>query len=144
VTAVPEVVSVPLQASPPSGPSKRFFVLATNGLFDKLTNDEVVGLVGGWLDGQRGTRPRSHVLSYVSPADPSIPAHQPQPPRDPSDDSDFVFQDDNVATHLIRNALGGSNTDQVRALLSIRAPYARFQRDDVSYLFVSLLRFLVT
>merc|ERR1711977_238654 len=35
----------------------------------------------------------------------------------------FVVEDKNVATHLVRNALGGKDKDMVCALLTLPAPY---------------------
>jgi len=44
----------------------------------------------------------------------------------------FTFEDTgNLATHLIRNALGGAKREQVSVLLSIPAPLSRRYRDDV-------------
>ncbi|KAF3361242.1 hypothetical protein VdG1_00851 [Verticillium dahliae VDG1] len=40
----------------------------------------------------------------------------------------FVVKDKNVATHLVRNALGGKNEEQVTALLTLPAPFSRRYR----------------
>jgi pyruvate dehydrogenase phosphatase len=43
-----------------------------------------------------------------------------------------VVQDRNAATHLVRNALGGKNQEQVSALLTLPAPISRRYRDDLT------------
>lgn len=55
----------------------------------------------------------------------------------------WTFEDGNLATHLIRNALGGAKREQVSALLSIPAPWSRRYRDDVGFLSPSLPPFLL-
>jgi pyruvate dehydrogenase phosphatase len=111
VTAEPVVSTVDLTASPPvseaSSPSatsasrprdRRFIVMATDGLWDELSNEEVVGLVGVWLDGSRGTLSRDSVLSRVTAS--SEQMHQSHTSREKN--QAFVFSDSNLATHLIR------------------------------------------
>ena len=44
----------------------------------------------------------------------------------------FVVEDKNVATHLVRNALGGKDRDMVSALLTLPSPYSRRYRDDLT------------
>lgn len=44
----------------------------------------------------------------------------------------WAFVDDNPGAHLIRNALGGANSYELRKMLSIPAPYSRYHRDDIT------------
>jgi pyruvate dehydrogenase phosphatase len=44
----------------------------------------------------------------------------------------WAFVDENIGSHLIRNAFGGGDEKALRKLLSIPAPYARSYRDDVT------------
>ena len=44
----------------------------------------------------------------------------------------WAFEDDNLSSHLIRNAFGGGDETELRRLLSIPAPYSRRYRDDVT------------
>ena len=44
----------------------------------------------------------------------------------------WAFVDNNISTHLIRNAFGGADTMHLRQLLSIPAPHSRSYRDDVT------------
>ena len=40
----------------------------------------------------------------------------------------FVVEDKNAATHLVRNALGGKDQDQLCALLTLPSPFSRRYR----------------
>jgi pyruvate dehydrogenase phosphatase len=40
----------------------------------------------------------------------------------------FVVEDQNAATHLVRNALGGKDQDQLSALLTLPSPFSRRYR----------------
>lgn len=44
----------------------------------------------------------------------------------------WAFVDDNLSTHLIRNAFGGADSMRLRKLVSIPAPYSRRHRDDIT------------
>lgn len=145
VTARPVVTSTPLPSpdapSPPATPDgtkpQAFVVMATDGLWDRLTNEEVVGLVGAYLEGAKGTLRRKEVLAKVGAvAQAHVSPHNPR--NEAASSSDFVFEDSNLSTHLIRNSLGGAARDQVSALLSIPAPHARRYRDDVTVTVVLL------
>ena len=46
--------------------------------------------------------------------------------------SSWAFVDDNLSTHLIRNAFGGGDDEKLRKVLSIPGPLARNYRDDVT------------
>ena len=143
VTAEPIVTTT--QIEPEKGD---FVVLATDGLWEMLTNEEVVGLVGQWVENQaRGASSTSQFdkawSSIFGPATPPLPVEhkmqeagegQKTPVRmqqwglDPNAKDRFVYKDQNVATHLVRNALGGSNDEQVCGLLTLPAPYSRRYR----------------
>lgn len=160
VKAEPEVVSVDLVSSAPhssqapsasissqaatikpsdrlpisgtAGSGQKFLVLATDGLWDALSSEEVVALVGGWLDGVRGSLTRREALARVKPPVRTLESpHAPRPEKS-GEGPDFVFEDQNISTHLIRNALGGKAKERVSTLLSIPAPFSRRYRDDVS------------
>lgn len=154
VTAEPVVTTT--QVQPEKGD---FVVMATDGLWEMLTNEEVVGLVGSWLEkhpeaqlggsrtanttsDQTGSRADGWLSSWFSSQKPGnsnelpvaqeststkaaggqrAPIRQQQWGLQSSGNgkngaptnSRFVVEDTNAATHLIRNALGGANTDMV-------------------------------
>jgi pyruvate dehydrogenase phosphatase len=124
-----------------------FVVMATDGLWEMLTNEEVVGLVGQWLDAQANATgsnglKQSWLKSWfssqqslpVEKGDGSDQTGQRAPIRQrqwgtkTSLDERFVVEDKNVATHLVRNALGGKDQDQISALLTLPSPFSRRYR----------------
>jgi pyruvate dehydrogenase phosphatase len=140
VTAEPVVTSTKI--SPENGD---FVVMATDGLWEMLTNEEVVGLVGSWLDAQasgnkNGSTANAWLKSWWStqkqlPIEQSgkekdvggqrAPIRQQQWGVTKAIDERFVVEDKNAATHLVRNALGGKDEDQLCALLTLPSPYSR-------------------
>ena len=143
VTAEPVVTTTKVQ--PENGD---FVVMATDGLWEMLTNEEVVGLVGQWLEAQKtsaGANKSQKWLTSWLGGDKGLPVEmadkngdrggQRAPIRqqqwwgtDGKADARFVVEDKNAATHLIRNALGGRDRDMVCALLTLPSPYSRRYR----------------
>jgi pyruvate dehydrogenase phosphatase len=148
VTAEPIVTTTKVQ--PETGD---FVVMATDGLWEMLTNEEVVGLVGQWLETQAsGTFTSGNSVKLeaswlkswftLSQSEKGLPVEsmskkemsgQRAPIRqqqwgiDGASDR-FVVEDKNAATHLVRNALGGKDEDQLCALLTLPSPYSRRYR----------------
>lgn len=79
-------------------------------------------------------------LSKSSTAEVENSTHVPR--EDRGGGEEYIFEDGNLSTHLIRNALGGAKREQVSVLLSIPAPLSRKYRDDVSFFlpFISIRR----
>lgn len=156
VTAEPVVTSTAIE--PARGD---FVVMATDGLWEMLTNEEVVGLVGQWIEQQhnnsKGQSNAAWLSSWFSSAPASLPVEKGgnmdktgrisnssssdsteapirQQQWDMKQDGSgrFVTEDKNAATHLIRNALGGKDRDMVCALLTLPSPYSRRYRDDLT------------
>lgn len=145
VTAEPVVTTTKI--NPERGD---FLVLATDGLWEMLTNEEVVGLVGKWIETQAVQQTNSQLGSLWSkmfgsgkglpveagkadgPNGQKTPIRQRQWGLSPDEKERFVVKDKNVATHLIRNALGGKNEEQVCALLTLVSPFSRRYRDDLT------------
>ncbi|KAI1213715.1 protein serine/threonine phosphatase 2C [Annulohypoxylon truncatum] len=146
VTAEPVVTTTNIQ--PEKGD---FLVMATDGLWEMLTNEEVVGLVGKWIESQASSPSSNSQLGSVwtrlfgpgqdlpvEAADQAGPDGQKTPTRlrqwgiSPDEKERFIVKDKNVATHLIRNALGGKNEEQVCALLTLVSPFSRRYRDDLT------------
>jgi pyruvate dehydrogenase phosphatase len=138
VTAEPVVTATKIE--PEKGD---FVVMATDGLWEMLTNEEVVGLVGKWIETQAGSGHKGFASLWSSkdalPVEHSTAAHegddgQKIPIRleqwglSADDKNRFVVKDKNAATHLIRNALGGRNEEQVSALLTLPSPFSRRYR----------------
>ncbi|KAF8622111.1 hypothetical protein AX15_007246 [Amanita polypyramis BW_CC] len=109
----------------------RFVVLATDGLWDQLTNEDVVTLVGGHFAGLKGKVPRAELPKLV-PTSTGSQGVEGKKKKDMKTEGHWAFEDDNISAHLIRNALGGGDESELRKMLSIPAPYSRRYRDDVT------------
>ncbi|KAL1302110.1 hypothetical protein AAFC00_002545 [Neodothiora populina] len=154
VTAEPVVTTTKIQ--PDKGD---FVVLATDGLWEMLTNEEVVGLVGMWLDEQASSSSspaskQSWLKSWFTSSPKVLPVESSSSSSTSTDQTDaegqrapirqqqwgvsstqserFVVQDKNAASHLVRNALGGKDQDMISALLTLPSPYSRRYRDDLT------------
>jgi len=128
--------------------------MATDGLWEMLTNEEVIGLVGMWLENQRtaksasgggsggwmkslfGSSTKEHLpvenAAVAAGSGQRAPIRQQQWGITAAQDERFVVEDKNVATHLVRNALGGKDKEMVSALLTLPSPYSRRYRDDLT------------
>ncbi|KAF2759469.1 protein serine/threonine phosphatase 2C [Pseudovirgaria hyperparasitica] len=161
----PYVTAEPVVTTTEIDPSKGdFVVMATDGLWEMLSNEEVVGLVGQWLETQADAKsglmgngngngngnvqnnswlkswfssqretglPVEHANSASAKGGQRAPIRQRQWGSKDGDDR-FVVEDRNAATHLVRNALGGKDEDQLCALLTLPSPYSRRYRDDLT------------
>jgi pyruvate dehydrogenase phosphatase len=114
-----------------------FLIMASKDVWDSLSNEEVVGLVGIWLE-------RKHYnlrapISHPSPE--NFFGHDMLPVKFPEGWEDtttwykrmkiqkrFICIDSNVAVHLIRNALGGANQGFTEGVLRLPQPLATNSR----------------
>ncbi|KAJ3218903.1 hypothetical protein HDU67_003542 [Dinochytrium kinnereticum] len=93
----------------------RFLVLATDGLFDELESEEIVEIVAGHM------LSRGVLRTDGADGEGGVVAGDR-----------WSQSDENAATCLIRNALGGRNEERLGRLLGIPAPYSRKFRDDIT------------
>ncbi|KAJ8106815.1 hypothetical protein ONZ43_g6932 [Nemania bipapillata] len=125
LTAEPVVTTTKIDPSKPS-----FLILASDGLWYTLSSEQAVDLVGQWVESSPEERRNSMLL---------------EPTYEPFDFSHFwkgvrwrfakertTVQDDNVAVHLVRNALGGDHHELVAGRLAFSPPAARRVRDDIT------------
>jgi len=139
--------------------------MATDGLWEMLTNEEVVGLVGKWIEEQRaaaaaaaaagtgnsvptnGNKNAGWFGGWFGKKQPEVLPVEENQEEDTSgqrapirirqwgvnkEDERFVCEDKNAATHVVRNALGGKNSEMLCALLTLPSPYSRRYRDDLT------------
>lgn len=143
VTAEPVITTTKIE--PENGD---FLVMASDGLWEMLTNEEVIGLVGKWIETQEAGSSGSSAMEsawsrlFGSSKQAQLPIEQDGGNADgqqtpirlqqwgisPDAPGRFVVKDKNVATHLVRNALGGKNEEQVCSLLTLPAPFSRRYR----------------
>ncbi|KAK8026561.1 hypothetical protein PG991_003617 [Apiospora marii] len=127
LTALPVVSTIKL----PDAPS--FLILATDGLWDTMSSEEAVDLVGRWSE-----RKRLFSKGQLPPSSSSTASATTAAPTVFGDiacryDADFsTFQDPNAAVHLMRNGLGGARDELVRGALAFTSPAARYIRDDMT------------
>ncbi|RXM30096.1 [Pyruvate dehydrogenase [acetyl-transferring]]-phosphatase 2, mitochondrial [Acipenser ruthenus] len=111
-------------------PQDKFLILATDGLWDMLSNDEAVRLVAEHLTGIHLEEPvaaserqvklgQMHSLLLKCRAR-AVPSHDP-----------------NVATHLIRNSIGTNEYGEIEqvqlsAMMSLPEDLTRMYRDDIT------------
>ena len=119
--------------------------MASDGLWNRLTNEQAVHLVATWLqkyspsiEGRTLFEPppgfgdieqeRANIQKEARTRGKPEPqkAYPVQVAR--ADAKQFTLKDNNAATHLVRNALGGSNEDMLRGLLTVPPPYSRNMR----------------
>ena len=118
LTAAPEVTATAVAPGD-------FLVVASAGLWERLAGADAVGLVGWWLDA-RAAEPAGPVRGRLR--EPLLPRELPVAGgfdagavrvRAPHKEPRFVNQDENAATHLVRNALGGADEEQLAEVLNI-------------------------
>ncbi|TRM68195.1 phosphatase 2C-like domain-containing protein [Schizophyllum amplum] len=120
-----------LPSDPQTGKEMKFVVMATDGLWDMLSSEEVVSLVAGHFAGLQGAVPKAELEKRV-PTSISSPTVEGKAKTRRTAEGAWVFMDDNVSTHLIRNAFGGADEEKLRHILSIPSPYSRRYRDDIT------------
>ena len=136
LTAEPEITTIEVKPGD-------FLILGSAGLWNSLTSEEAVGLVGLWLD--RGMyhpaeryykQPATATQHAVTPISSQIIHPRDLPVflgakdetimyRRWGAEKRFICVDINAAGHLARNALGGADGDLTDALLSVEPPRSR-------------------
>ena len=116
LTAEPEVFQYKLEKG------DKFIVMATDGLWDMLSNQEVIELVRSYIEGRASDAMMDRAVSTsVANLDSVLSAQNAS-----------NAEKDNVATYLIRCALGGYDHSNVSAMLTLPYPDVRMYRDDIS------------
>ena len=120
LTAEPEVTTTPIQPGD-------FLIMGSDGLWECLSSEEAVGLVGWWRD-QKPSEQETEKPTL-------LPNELPVVGQDGEDKTvryrlwgkskKFIKQDQNVAVHVVRNALGGADSDLTGGLLSVRPQRSR-------------------
>ncbi|KAG6820916.1 hypothetical protein H0H93_009690 [Arthromyces matolae] len=129
LTAEPSMKTIDIQPGD-------FLVMATNGLWKSLTNEEVVGLVGLWLNKKMSSSPyeSTHPKDVVKPSELPVllTADDTVMYKRWGVEKSFLCIDNNASVHLSRNALGGANITWTATMLAHKPPQSRNLRDDIS------------
>ncbi|KAI4281011.1 MAG: hypothetical protein L6R38_004005 [Xanthoria sp. 2 TBL-2021] len=162
---LPSFLTPPYVTAEPSISTKKidpkhndFVILASDGLWDHITSEQAVRLVGLWLARndpskplreERGADSLDLVVTDSNEDVPRFwerlqqglivrkPEDLPAPGREYTkvkygDEKNWVVVDDNAATHLARNALGGADEDLFCALVEASMYPMRKLRDDIT------------
>ncbi|AJT99867.1 Ptc5p [Saccharomyces cerevisiae YJM1385] len=139
----PYVTAEPVITSAKIGENTKFMVMGSDGLFELLTNEEIASLVIRWMDknmnlapvkAEPGKLPKVIDVSEDKEAQRPAFRYKDNNSSSPSGSNpEYLIEDKNVATHLIRNALSaGGRKEYVSALVSIPSPMSRRYRDDLT------------
>lgn len=139
----PYVTAEPVITTTKINPDQNdFLVMASDGLYEMLSNEEIIGLVVKWMEREKMFKPQKSFWNYFGSNENKLPEV-----HDISNDksskkpfrktrplgSSYLLDDKNVSTHLIRNALSnGGSKDHISMLLSIPNPVSRRYRDDLT------------
>jgi Serine/threonine protein phosphatase len=137
VTAEPVITTTKINPE-----NNDFLVMASDGLYEMLTNEEIVGLVVKWMEKEKMIKPQKTFWNYFGSTENKLPevadvtndksSKKPIRKTRPSNGA-FLLDDNNVSTHLIRNALSnGGSREQTSMLISIPNPVSRRYRDDLT------------
>lgn len=106
-------------------PQDKFVILASDGLWENLSNEEVVRLVGEHMIGE-------DTVDHYSPESPSVKLGSIN--RDLAKRKATLAlksSDDNVATHIIRHTLGPDHK-KISDMLTMPPEVVRYYRDDIT------------
>lgn len=128
---LPSSPSTPKSGSSSSpAPTLRFLILATDGLWDELDPLQAVSIASTHLSRQNPSFPSSSVPPVLGTA--GVEGKGEWRTSQGNKKHEWVFDErDPPAVSLVRNALGGSD-ERVRRALSLRAPWSRRERDDMT------------
>ncbi|MCJ1394173.1 hypothetical protein MMC18_007051 [Xylographa bjoerkii] len=122
LTAEPVVTSTQVHGQ------EDFLIMASDGLWDHLSNEQAVELVSLWKAAfENGT------IGRYEPSPSIMHRHACGLKEDwKAKSENFVVVDKNVATHLVRNALGGKDQDMLCGIVGAQPPLSREVRDDIT------------
>ncbi|ETS85934.1 hypothetical protein PFICI_03959 [Pestalotiopsis fici W106-1] len=137
LSAEPVVTTTQLDRKRPS-----FLIMASDGFWDRVSTEQAVDLIGGWLNSRemaqqvplgRDTKSSSRAVVEDSRGPFSLDKYGWDKPGFRFSRDRESFQDaNNAAVHLLRNALGGNYVEMVEANLVAEPPFARNSRDDIT------------
>ncbi|KAL1586338.1 hypothetical protein WHR41_05412 [Cladosporium halotolerans] len=150
LTAEPEIQEKKVQ----TGAHPDFLIMASDGLWDLMSNQDAVTCVQMWLEKYKPTNfieKEASGESVDTLAEERVHA-QMHTPVDKTPDRDdetyydaeekclkwrvspkhFVVEDEHAGVHLIKNALGGSRRRLFEAVMTIQPPLSRNVRDDIT------------
>ena len=130
LVAIPEIKSIEIQKGD-------FLIIASDGLWDHLTSEDAVHAVGLRIEAMKAGEvghPK-YVKEAAVGGGPAL--------VDKAEGISFleaweakreyfIVENDNAATHLVKNAFGGSQRQLFTAVLTVDSPTSRMMRDDLT------------
>ncbi|KAL7953209.1 phosphatase 2C-like domain-containing protein [Trichoderma compactum] len=122
MTASPEITTRKVESSD-------FVILASDGLWDVMSNDDAVACVSRWLAARRKGKPESvedaKFTAYTLDED-GYASYKATPEY-------FAIEDlDNAAVCVVKNALGGRRRGLFCGAMTVTNPTSRYMRDDIT------------
>jgi pyruvate dehydrogenase phosphatase len=148
LTAEPEITETKVVRADPESRCSDFMIMASDGLWDRISSEHAVECVERWLEAK-------HRGGGSVARDPRLLAHPPKYPTtlaledgievDPENGKEidwkatpeyFAIEDENAATCLARNAMGGTRRNLFTGVMSIDGPLSRNAVDDTTIMVV--------
>jgi pyruvate dehydrogenase phosphatase len=121
MTARPEITTRKIE-------TEDFVILASDGLWDHMSNDTAVECVSRWLAAKRAGEAET-----VKEGRPLPPAGRSGWMTWPVTTDDFAIEDlDSAAVCLVKNAFGGNRRELFRGVMTAATPASRYARDDIT------------
>lgn len=134
-TALPDVKNIKVEPGD-------FLILGTDGFWNHVSNEDAVYCVRLWIEAQaKDMRNYSEQKKNIELANEiQTPGKEPERHMYPynwmMERDDFIVEDDNVATHLVRNAFGGKERDLFCSVMGLLPPDSKEARDDVTVIVI--------
>jgi pyruvate dehydrogenase phosphatase len=109
-----------------------FMILATDGLWDCMSSEQAVKLVEMWLEAKQAGNIQEKKDKVEKKKDGLAKRIHIKHSKRSVDEAAFVVRDENCATHLVRNALGGGDEEVLCALVGAAPSWSRDARDDIT------------
>ena len=108
-----------------------FVILASDGLWDHMSNEDAVECVSLWLAARRAGKAEEVPKQRQEPAEVTVAREGVGSWR--ATPEHFAIEDlDNAAVCLAKNAFGGNRRELFRGVMTEVAPRSRYVRDDVT------------
>lgn len=107
--------------------------MASDGLWNHISNEDAVACVEQWIKQRRAPADRKPTPIDTTIGDgPDYELENGNFAGWKVKRETFVVEQDNAATHLVQNAFGGSKRRLFRTVMSAYYPLSRNVRDDVT------------
>jgi len=147
MTAEPVITETEIERGDGPGSKADFLIMASDGLWDTMSNETAVKLVQLWLEARdRGNgkvaqdpqlEPNKRAAPYGAP-EPGVTydSEAKQYPTWEVEPQYYAIEDETAGACLARNAFGGTRRGLVTGVLAMPSPISRNVRDDTTIIVV--------